>query len=303
MLLLYSNIIFVKKPIIKENNNLKKNYKQNYEPNFKPKLKEWYTGSYNILKTIYPKNYNFNIKKKFSILSINLFQYEILREPYEKSEEIEYVLITDDQNIISNVWIIKLVERAWFLDIKHNPFAFVSTDIVLWLDGSYQIKKNPNEIMEKFIKSKYSMAISLHQTRRTSLIELAAWLIGRNFDLLNAKQFFKHIVKENFYSYTLFQTSAFALKKTPKVLELFEKEREFEKKLSVNVPYRDDQTTLSYIIAKYYKDWDELLLLDFSSTSNNKYFERRNHKRAKATKIRNTNTYCFDKKQKLFRIE
>ena len=61
------------------------------------------------------------------------------------------MLITDDPNIISNVWIIKLVERAWFLDIKHNPFAFVSTDIVLWLYGSYQIKKNPNEIMEKFI--------------------------------------------------------------------------------------------------------------------------------------------------------
>ena len=290
IILLFSYIIFFKKSIIKDNNN-------------NHKLKEWYTGSYNILKTIYPKNYNFSIKKKFSILSINLSQYEILREPYEKSDEIEYVLITDDPNIISNVWIIKLVERAWFLDIKHNPFAFVSTEVVLWLDGSYQIKKNPNEIMEKFIKSKYSMAISLHQKRRTSIIELAAWLIYRNFDLLNAKQFFKQLVNENFYSYTLFQTSAFALKKTPTVLKLFAKERELEKKLSINVPYRDDQTTLSYIIAKYYKDWDELLLLDFSSTNNNKYFERRAHKINKVIKVKNTNTYCFDKQQKLFIIE
>ena len=157
--------------------------------------------------------------------------------------------------------------------------------------------------MEKFIKSKYSMAISLHQKRRTSIIELAAWLIYRNFDLLNAKQFFKQLVNENFYSYTLFQTSAFALKKSPTVLKLFAKERELEKKLSVNVPYRDDQTTLSYIIAKYYKDWDELLLLDFSSTNNNKYFERRAHKRNKVIKVKNTNTYCFDKQQKLFIIE
>ena len=69
------------------------------------------------------------------------------------------------------------------------------------------------------------------------------------------------------------------------------------------MPYRDDQTTLSYIIAKYYKDWDELLLLDFSSTSNNKYFERRAHKRNTIIKSKNTNIYCFDKKQKLFRIE
>ena len=289
--------------LIKENDNLKRNYKPNYAPNDKHKLKEWYNGSYNILKTIYPKNYNFNIKKHFSILTINLLQYEILREPYEKSNEIEYVLITDDPNIISNVWIIKLVERAWFLDIKHNPFAFVSTDTVLWLDGSYQIKKNPNEIMEKFIKSKYSMAISLHETRRTSIIELAAWLVYRNFDMSNAIQFFKQLVNENFYSYTLFQTSVFALKRTPKILEIFEKERELEKKLSVNVPYRDDQTTLSYIIAKYYKDWDELLLLDFSSTSNNKYFDWRAHKSNRVINVKNSNTYCFDKEQKLYRIE
>ena len=73
------------------------------------------------------------------------------------------------------------------------------------------------------------MAISLHQKRRTSVIELSAWLIYRNFDLLSAKQFFKQLVNENFYSYTLFQTSAFALKKVPKVLELFTKEKELEK--------------------------------------------------------------------------
>ena len=65
------------------------------------------------------------------------------------------------------------------------------------------------------------------------------------------------------------------------------------------MPYRDDQTTLSYIIAKYYIDWDELLLLDFSSTSNNKYFEWRAHKSNRVINVKNSNTYCFDKEQKL----
>ena len=69
------------------------------------------------------------------------------------------------------------------------------------------------------------------------------------------------------------------------------------------MPYRDDQTTLYYIIAKYYKDWDELLLLDFSSTNNNKYFEKRAHKSNKVINVKNSNTYCFDKQRKLFRIE
>lgn len=95
--------------------------------------------------------------KKYSILTFNFGNYEIFREPEEVDEECEYVYVTDNPNLKSNIW--KIVVDDKFKDnspyyksfyVRYHPFEYVTTDTCIVIDSSMKIKKKLNKVIEDF---------------------------------------------------------------------------------------------------------------------------------------------------------
>lgn len=95
---------------------------------------------------------------KYSILSCIFGGYEMIREVENPDPDIEYIMVTDDENLTSDTWTILFYPNIldfpegpdrWAY-VRYHPFEFVNTDICLYIDGSVQIKDNPISILEEF---------------------------------------------------------------------------------------------------------------------------------------------------------
>lgn len=215
---------------------------------------------------------------KYSILTVNFGKYEILLDPKEPRDDVEYVCVTDDPDLKSDVWKIIYKPGMWFLYPKHNPYEFVSTDVCLWLDGSYYLCGDPTDnLVMPFINSDKEMMISLHNYRHNVYEELVYWMYTRGLDPENANAMFTELVSNGFNSDTLFQTSCILTKKTPIIQLIFSEVNALDKKCSVKGNYRDDQTIISYVIASKFPNWSKIVLMDFKYTNSNPYFYRRFH--------------------------
>lgn len=95
--------------------------------------------------------------KKYSILTFNFGNYEVFREPEAVDENCEYVYVTDNPNLKSNIW--KIIVEDKHQDktpyyksfyVRYHPFEYVSTDTVIVIDSSMKLKKKFDKIIEDF---------------------------------------------------------------------------------------------------------------------------------------------------------
>lgn len=242
----------------------------------------------------------------YSVLTVNTNTYEPVREVKNPNPAVEYVCVTDNPELKSETWKIIYVENVYFLDVKHHQYDYVSTDVCLWLDGSYQIDDDPTEsFVLPFIKSKKEFAISLHDVRHNCIEECVYWMYTRpnRMSLKNGSAFIVNVISNGGIIFdTLFQTSCMLTKKTKNVCSIFNKLIELENKLSADGRYSDDQTTLSYIANIYYPNWNGWLLMNFASTSCNTFFHWCNHGTDSSIVSKQNSFICFGKKQELFSI-
>ena len=134
---------------------------------------------------------------KYSVLTCIFDDYEIIREIPNPREDVEYVLVTDDPNLTSSTWNIKLID-AFFDDmsgyakafyVKYHPFEFVGTDTFIWIDGSIQIQKDfTNTIMVPFIDSEYELLEMINTISAYGLFELDRW-VNNEFHGFNQEQY------------------------------------------------------------------------------------------------------------------
>ena len=120
----------------------------------------------NILKSDYYhileqfKSYYFNEQKmiinqhkniKYTIITTIFNNYDLLREPYVKDPNCEYICITDNKNLKSNTWKIILENekikkfndpRQKTYYVRYHLFEFSNTYYTIWIDASMQIKKS-----------------------------------------------------------------------------------------------------------------------------------------------------------------
>ena len=91
--------------------------------------------------------YQSSNRYKYSVLTCLFNRYEInIREPEEYDPDVEYVMVTDDPELLklNTMWKIVLIDSlfetyggyAKSFYVKYHPFEFVSSDVVLWIDGS-----------------------------------------------------------------------------------------------------------------------------------------------------------------------
>jgi len=106
---------------------------------------------------------------------------EIIREPLVKDDDIEYICVTDDNNIKFGDWkpiydpmknIHSLRDKV--ANVKFNPFKYTDADEILIMDGSYQIKSYLNPLFEEF--KDFDIGLKLHTYHFNLREELPYWL-------------------------------------------------------------------------------------------------------------------------------
>lgn len=127
--------------------------------------------------------------KKYSILTYNIGAYEVLHEVENPSENCEYVYVTDDRSITSSTWNVVYVENEHPEDnmdlcytIRFNPFDYVSTDVVIRIDGTTTPCGDTDEIYETFINGGYDIGLFIHPNRYRFDEELATWEKYRKYN-------------------------------------------------------------------------------------------------------------------------
>jgi hypothetical protein len=107
---------------------------------------------------------------KYAIITYNFGKnYELLREVEEPDEAVEYICVTDNPELKSNTWKIVLDFEntdfsAWYkvLMVRYNPFKYTKTEIVITIDGSMQIKKSLDKLVEEYDKNRYLLGTIVH---------------------------------------------------------------------------------------------------------------------------------------------
>ena len=144
--------------------------------------------------------------KKYSILTYIIGDYEFPREIIEKDPDAEYILVTDNPKIKSDTWtVVQLDEQYKNLstfdkcyEIRFNPFKYVTTDLVIRMDGNIQIKKPLRPIINAFIKGHYDLALMPHPLNSTFTEEYNLWINARNYPTEQRDKFFKLLADSNY---------------------------------------------------------------------------------------------------------
>ena len=214
---------------------------------------------------------------KYSVLTYIVGNYEIVHEVKEKDPEAEYVLVTDNPNLTSETWEIKLVDNPHPEDpfdlcyqIRFNPFVYVNTDIVVRIDGSMQVNKSLAPIIKKFNDDQYDIALMFHPTRATLYDEYVAWANSRGYNSEQANKILNFLARFEGYdvkNYKGLYQYNFMIQRNTKVnndlnrmtLALLKYLAPVGKQVE-----RVDQTIGSFIINKYFNQmkimwWDERL--------------------------------------------
>ena len=214
-------------------------------------------------------------KYRYSVLTYIVNDYEIVHEVEYKLPDVEYVLVTDNPNLKSNTWKI-VYEKNQFPDdpfdlcykIRFNPFQYVSSDIVMRIDGSMKIVDNTDIIMNEFLKNNYDIALIIHPGRNNLLDEYQTWCTKRNYPVQQANKILKFVAEVYNYdavNYKGLYQFNFMIQKNNKLNNLWnnltlttlkylaEPDKQIE---------RIDQTIGSLILNKYFSDSATVLPLN-----------------------------------------
>ena len=204
---------------------------------------------------------------KYSILTYNVNNYEIVDEIENKKPHVEYVLVTDNPNLTSETWTIKYVYNHHPEDpfdlcykIRFNPFDYVSCDIVMRIDGSMKIVGDTDFLIDEFNKGNYDASVMIHPGRNNLLDEYQTWVNVRAYNPQHANKILKFVAQV--YNYDakeykgLYQYN-FMIQKNNKFNNLWNQlTLTTLKYLAENGKQveRLDQTIGSMILNKYYSD-------------------------------------------------
>lgn len=109
---------------------------------------------------------------QYSILTFNFGNYDLIREPFSISDNVECVMVTDCVNLPSNSkWKFKRIPSEYInasgftksFYVRYHPFEFVNNDICLVIDGSVQILKSPDPLIDDFMASGSDICLSVNR--------------------------------------------------------------------------------------------------------------------------------------------
>ena len=222
-------------------------------------------------------------KKKYSIYTFNIGNYEKLHEVKNPSKNCEYIYVTDNKEISSSTWNVVYVENehpednfklCW--DIRYNPFKYCNTDVVIRIDGTTQPVGDTDVIYNEFVSGDYDMGLFLHPLRPTMLEEYAAWEKYREYDRSQTVKALTFMKNEGYdiENYKGMYQLNFIIHKRNKVNEdILMMTHALCRYLAPEGKMVDrlDQTIMSFVINKYFTNLKVLPLDD--NILNNTFFK------------------------------
>lgn len=147
---------------------------------------------------------------KYSIITMVFNNYDLLREPEEVDENAEYICITDNPDLKSDVW--KIIYMPIFNTDKLTGiqktyitkyaklFEVCSTEsqYVIRVDASIQIHKKLTPIIEYLNDNEYDALLLIHNYRDDFMNEYNVWIGGRGLDKKYMEQFIRYTSEKGF---------------------------------------------------------------------------------------------------------
>lgn len=145
---------------------------------------------------------------RYTVLTYNINNYEIVHPIKEKSDRARYIMVTDDPGL-------KDPSRSWEIiyddtltgstfdkcyQIRFSPWKYTDDYIILRIDGSVGIEKNLDSLVDKFIESDADLSIMIHPTRQTQVEEYTAWVQSRGYDVQQANKVLAFMAQADGYS-------------------------------------------------------------------------------------------------------
>lgn len=134
-----------------------------------------------------------NKNYKYSVLTYNIGGYERIHPILKKSENAEYIYVTDDETITSDDWKVVYIPKQidgfqGCFNIRYNPFDYVTSDIVVKIDGSMTISGDLDRIVDGFIAGGYDCCVEAHPSRQNLYDEYVAWINQRGYSVQQAEK-------------------------------------------------------------------------------------------------------------------
>jgi len=132
---------------------------------------------------------------KYSILTFVIGKgYEKVHEIENRQDHVEYLLITDDDELKSNTWNVIFdkdllqyktpFERCF--RVRYNVFKYCTTDICVTIDGSMHVRGSLDKLIDKFNDGKYDICLMPHPLWSDFNTEYSAWIRMRNYPIQQA---------------------------------------------------------------------------------------------------------------------
>ena len=113
---------------------------------------------------------------------------EILREPLIVEPNVEYICVTDQRSLRSNIWNIiydtipyATCARDRMAYVKYNPFKYTNANHICVIDGSIEISNRLKTFFNRL--SNVDMLVKRHPQRNNLSDELHTWHTRRNLSL------------------------------------------------------------------------------------------------------------------------
>lgn len=126
---------------------------------------------------------------KYTVLTYNFGNYEIMREIQGKQDDVEYIYVTDDKTLTSNTWTIVYDEELEGLDIyekvlrvRENMFKYCSTTTCIRIDASIWLIGSLDKFVDDFLMSNSDIGIMVHPERDNVFDEYDKWIELRGCD-------------------------------------------------------------------------------------------------------------------------
>ena len=149
-------------------------------------------------------------KFKYSILTFIIGKnYEVVHEVVRPQDDVEYVLVTDDPELVSHTW--KVVcdetlsrfqtafEKCFY--VRYNPFKYCSSEICVTIDGSMQVKGSLDKLISEFNQNAFDICLMPHPLWADLLTEYSAWVKMRNYPIKQAQQAIQFLQQQMHYDF------------------------------------------------------------------------------------------------------
>ena len=212
-------------------------------------------------------------KRKYSVLTFNFGNYEMVHEIPHPAENVEYIYVTDDPNLKSNMfkniyldnWRIIVDDSLknmsmWdkCMYVRYHPFKYCNTDTCIILAGNIAIKSSLDKLINKFNEDECIFGTMIHPYRNNYFDEYNEWVNTRYYNVNQgnkcASYLYNHGFNYNEYKF-LVENGVIICRKCKQVDDINDMTYSLLKYLGgYNEIERIDQTILSYILATHFND-------------------------------------------------